>query len=354
MIQYATLLRNTLDTNLTIHLEYSNEVWNSQFDQSQYCDSMGLTLGYSGPAWDRSWQYYAKRTADMFHIFDSVFAGNNRLKKVVASQAANPWLSNQILTYFEDPMYNPYTINADMLAIAPYFGGIADELGNAGLASTCTVSQILDSMQAQMPESLSWMTGTKTVADNHDLELVCYEGGQHLVAGYAYHNDTAFVNKLIAANRDSRMTDLYCDYFNFWYDSIGVNLFCHFSSHYQPGKYGSWGVKETYEDTLSPKYIGLQNCVFDFNSSNLGLAEKELRESEIVVYPNPTINGEITILHDLLNPLISFYDLTGRKLEADYVLSDGRVTIDFQDRKGMILVVVESELYNQTKRVVLK
>ena len=45
-------------------------------------------------------------------------------------------------------------------------------------------------------------------------------------------------------------------------------------------KYGYWGVKENYSDTLSPKYLGLTNCVFNYNPisaiTNLSIKKKKL------------------------------------------------------------------------------
>ena len=72
-------------------------------------------------------------------------------------------------------------------------------------------------MELSLQESFLWMDANKIVADTHGLELIAYEGGQHLVANGTYHNDTVYVSKLKDANRHSRMQNLYCDYFNYWY-----------------------------------------------------------------------------------------------------------------------------------------
>lgn len=329
MIQMANLLLNNLDTSLTIHIEYSNEVWNSIFDQNQYSIDMGTNLGYSGNPWDISQKYYAKRTADMFHIFDSVFVGTDRVVKVISSQAANSWLSNQILTYFNDPLYNPHQTTAHSLGIAPYFGGIADEIGDAGFANSCTVSQILDSMEANLPLTFQWMQENKVVADNYNLDLVAYEGGQHLVAGYLYHSNQAFVDKLIEANRHTRMTDLYCEYFNYWYDSVSPTLFCNFSSLQIPNKWGSWGVKEHFDDTLAPKYIGLQDCVFEYNTSSLSI-EEELEVREVIqVFPNPT-NSTVTVRFkdNQIENHLRIYTLQGRLIFSERVTNNQEIDLE--------------------------
>lgn len=329
IVQMADLLKNTLDPSLTIHVEYSNEVWNTIFSQSQYNTNMGTSLGYTGAPWEVGWKYYAKRTADMFHIFDSVFVGSNQINKVIASQAANPWLSNEILTFFNDPIYNPNQVTADALAVAPYFGGIANVLGDAGLATSCTVSQILDSMEASLPQTYQWMQDTKTVADNYNLDFVAYEGGQHLVAGPAYHNDVNFVAKLIDANRDPRMTDLYCQYFNYWYDSVTPSLFCNFSSLYIPSKYGAWGLKEHFDDTLAPKYVGLKDCVFPFNTATTSVEEMKFDDNQIVIYPNPT-SASVSVLffEEMAELNLLIFDAVGQIIHSGPISTNGKIDLE--------------------------
>ena len=54
--QLATLLKEKLNPNLKIYLEYSNEVWNGQFAQHAYAGNIGQILGYSGEPWGRAWK----------------------------------------------------------------------------------------------------------------------------------------------------------------------------------------------------------------------------------------------------------------------------------------------------------
>jgi hypothetical protein len=325
----AQLFRDSLDPGLKIYIEYSNEVWNSQFDQNSYANNMGNVLGYAGQPWEQGWQFYAKRSADMMHIFETEFSDNNRLVKVVSSQAANSWLTNYIVEKFKDIIYNPNQVQADAIAIAPYFGGsVANAIGNAGLINSVTVSDILDSMELSLATSYAWMDANKIVADTHNLQLIAYEGGQHLVANGTYQNDAAFTTKLTAANRHSRMQDLYCEYFNSWYDNTQAGMFCHFSSHGVYGKYGSWGVKEYMEDTLSPKYLGLQNCVFNFNTDTSTANIIELENQLLKIYPVPSSSGYINIEHNFHKPTIYLYDITGRSI---------RFSIVAYSQKGFVL-----------------
>jgi hypothetical protein len=298
----AQLFNDSLKPGLKIYIEYSNEVWNSVFAQNIYANNMGNTLGYSGANWEKGWKFYSKRCADVFRLFENEITDSTRFVKVIASQAANSWLTDYLLDRFEEIAYNPTQIKADAIAVAPYFGGsAANDIGDAGLIPTATITQILDSMENSLSQTFKWLQETKVVADTHKLELMAYEGGQHVVANNLYNNDTAFVNKLTNANRNPRMQTLYCEYFNYWYDSIQGGLFCNFSSHYIPTKYGAWGVKEHFNDTNAPKYLGLKNCVFSYNSNSTSIAKHSLNELDFNVYPNPTTNTFSIDLEDKEN-----------------------------------------------------
>ena len=345
--EMARFFRDNLDPDLKIYVEYSNEVWNGIFDQSIYAGDMGAVLGYSGQPWEQGWQYYAKRTADVHHIFETEFEDDSRLVKVVASQAAVSWISNYILEKYEDPFYNPSGVQADALAIAPYFGaGLADNIGDEGLSATITVDEILDSLEQSLNESFLWMDEQKAVADEHNVELIAYEGGQHLVS--YFYTDEDFTQKLTDANRNERMEDLYCQYFDYWYNSGDANprgLFCHFSSVSEYSQYGSWGLMEVMGDTLSPKYLGLKNCVFPYN---VVFTEEPdaAAESGILIWPNPSSDGIFHIQHGLHEPRIRLFDLLGRPIDFQLLSqNEGRSSLQVkQSSPGLFFIELNGKL----------
>src|SRR5690606_38764763 len=79
-------------------------------------------------------------------------------------------------------------------------------------------------------------------------------------------NIEGLTEKLIAANKHPDLENLYCQYFDYWYENVG-GLFANFASHGNYSKWGSWGVKEHMNDFENPKYLGLQNCVFSHNEN---------------------------------------------------------------------------------------
>ena len=312
IMQLAGFLKSHVNPDLKIYIEYSNEVWNSIFSQNDYCAQKAYDLGYSGPAWERAWKYTIKRSSDIFSIFESVFTNDERLVKIIPSQAANSWLSNQLLTYFNDPLYNPNQISTDALAIAPYFaGGVANQIISEGLENTITVEEIVNRMENSLDESYGYIENSKEVADKYNLELIVYEGGQHLVGTSGNENNTILTQKLNQANHHPGLQDVYCQYIDYWYNRAG-GLFCHFSSHGSYSKWGSWGVKETMEDFENPKYLALKNCVF--NDNILSIKDDNSLQNSILVFPNPTSNGEVTISGDFSEEPIMIIDPSGRRV----------------------------------------
>ncbi len=301
--ELAQFLDENLAEDLTLYLEYSNEVWNGQFLQNSEAAQFAADLGYTGESWERTWKYTAKRSADIFRLFSEVFE-DERLVKIIPSQAANSWLSNQIITFFNDPFYNPSEESADALAIAPYFAGrVANDIVDEGLVASITTAEIIERMENSLEESYNWMSANAEVANQHALRLMTYEGGQHLVGTGASVNNDALTEKLVTANRDAAMQDLYCQYFDHWYETHG-DLFANFSSHYRANRYGSWGIKETMQDVENPKYLGLQECVVSYNFEVTGVGEA-LQNDQYTIFPNPSqdiirvsqVDGSESVLH---------------------------------------------------------
>ncbi|MFZ4427372.1 MAG: T9SS type A sorting domain-containing protein [Saprospiraceae bacterium] len=290
--ELATLLRNTLNPGSKIYLEYSNELWNGAFSQNADCAAMAQEIGISGQPWERTWKFTAKRSADVFRIFGEVFGGSQRLVRTIPSQAANSWLTEELITYFNDPALNPTRVKADAVAIAPYFGNeVADDLVAKGLVNTVTVPQILQELKKSMADSKSWMDENKRVADKYQMKLISYEGGQHLVATGNNIQIEALTKKLIDTNRDTAMQTLYCSYMEDWYKT-GGDLFCHFSSVQGYSEYGSWGIMEQQKDSLNPKYVAFKKCIFPFNQTTTNTRFLPSEQSQILLYPNPT-GGEV-------------------------------------------------------------
>ena len=59
---------------MQVYVEYSNEVWNSQFTQNAYAAKQGVALGLADAAepWVAAWLYTSYRSVQIFDIFEEV------------------------------------------------------------------------------------------------------------------------------------------------------------------------------------------------------------------------------------------------------------------------------------------
>ncbi len=255
--QFAILVLDALSPNLKAYVEYSNETWNGQFVQANYVIETGLAQGLgSGDAFWAGLQYHSKRANEMFRIFEEVFGGNERLVRVLASQAANSWTTEQVLLY-EDAFQS-----VDAVAIAPYFS--CDDPANPDNVEA-TLSAGLDGLLAQQLINVQeggcayqYMIDQLEITRRFNVDLIAYEGGQHLSGYFGTENNDALTELFIGANRDPRMTEIYLAYLNAWRE-LGGGVFMAFSDVGQPSRFGSWGVLETLTQDIAtaPKYLAL-------------------------------------------------------------------------------------------------
>jgi hypothetical protein len=243
--QLIRLLRDNLNPGLKVYLEYSNETWNWGFTQSNYCETEGGLLGLPS-FYGFRWAFHCKKACDIWRIFIQEFGSDERLVKLLATQvgwgsgtAGDPYPAEFMLdTAMTDPLVNPDNYKADAIAIAPYFAPV----GMAALPDTATVDQVLSLSQqsiVDMTAAGGMVPGHKALAGAHGAELICYEGGQHMVRD----TSNTLTARFIEANRDPRIYGIYTDYLN-GLDASGVGLFCHFVDCGGWSRWGMWGSME--------------------------------------------------------------------------------------------------------------
>jgi hypothetical protein len=252
--EFAMLVKAKLAPDRKVYIEYSNEVWNSQFRQHRYAGERGQALGLAEKSWEAAWRYTARRSVETFAIWEGVFGGRERLVRVLAAQAGNPYVAGQILDWQEAAR------QADVLAIAPYLSMNIPAQGGkltAEQVAAWPVEQFLDYVSTNaLPESLRWMREHQKIARAHGLRLVAYEAGQHFVGVAGGENHAGLTKLLQAANAHPRMHELYTRYYAGW-EAANGDLLCHFSSVGQWSKWGSWGLLQYADDDprSSPKFM---------------------------------------------------------------------------------------------------
>ena len=108
-----------------------------------------------------------------------------------------------------------YNIQADALAIAPYFGyGLNAEV--YPLLATATIEQVLDMARRKVVQDTYETTkSSAAVAASFGVTLIAYEGGQHMggtgtICGNDDCSNVAQLQQLFMdANRDPRIDGLY-------------------------------------------------------------------------------------------------------------------------------------------------
>ena len=269
--KFAERVKRTLDPTLRVHVEYSNEVWNGMFEQARYAQAKAKELGL-GPKerpWEGGAMFYARRSVEIFTIWEEVFGGRERLVRVLAWQAGSGsyWTDGMLLGWKDMGKH------VDALAVAPYITMCVPEKSDdpkaltAATVAAWTPDQLFDHVEKHaLPECLRWITEQKKVAEKYGLKLMAYEGGQHLVGVMGGENNAAMTRLFQGANRDPRMGDIYTKYLDGW-KVAGGDLFCVFSSTGTWSKWGSWGLTETFDENEKdqPKY----RAVLEWNRKNL-------------------------------------------------------------------------------------
>ena len=276
--QFAETVRTRLAPGKRFYVELSNELFNydTPYPQSIWCRDSGLALGLSTDPEEARRRMVAKRSAEMFHIFEQVFQGltDVELVKVLPGWLADAPGNDAILTAMDDPTLNPSGVQADVLAVGAYFGYmISIEILVNGESQTITVPEILtrarnnltldrsDPTDGGIIESLQHLLDeNRIVASAHGIGMVAYEGGQHILEYNGWNNDPVLGDKLIAANRDEEMGRIYDRMLDVWCGS-GGGLFLHYSLVRRPTvAWGSFGSLEwtTQDPDASPKHRTLR------------------------------------------------------------------------------------------------
>ena len=171
----------------------------------------------------------------------------------------------------------------DAVAIAPYFGNYIGNPNNENqleswsqepdgglnkLFQEITEGGLLSNSPegGALNKAYGDMAAYAELAQQEDLQLLAYEGGQHLVGTRGLENNQAVSDLFIAANRDPRMGKIYRDYLEQWFDT-GGDLFINFNNIETISKWGSWGALESLYQQGSPKYDAIIDFIQNANNN---------------------------------------------------------------------------------------
>ncbi len=322
MREFARLALAQLDPDLSLYLEFANEVWNDappyviynqqieQWAQARWPNALHAD-GSPVSGFTKRMNWFGMRTAQLCAIWKAEWGAH--ADRVRCVMAGGPWgypaeeaLACPLYVAEQNgaiPETGAANCAAQMYAVAsaPYFGGYLNDNPNAqgghleqlyawtqeadgglnSLFQELNTGQLLNDPNhpnGAIAAAVQVMNDNQVIADQFGLAHITYEGGQHLTplsgpgtSCNRWNADSnpecpramAVQNLLIAANRDPRMGQLYDQYMTEWRNRGGA-LFVHFTALYPPsGQYGSWGAKEYAGQPASsaPKYLALMNYI---------------------------------------------------------------------------------------------
>lgn len=257
--RFAEYVRVNLDPTLKVYVEYTNEAWNGIFTQHAHVKQQGVRLGLDADPNQAAYKYYSRRSVEIFRIWEQAFGGKERLVRVLAGLVGSTQMSQTILG-FEEAFRQ-----TDAYAVAPYVYGDTNAL--RGARTVADIFRIMtDARYAHsLPNEIVSIQKQAEVARHFGVDLIAYEGGQHLVDWNTKSNDQHPNNLFYQANRHPQMGVIYRQLLEGW-KQAGGKLFVHYTTPRIYQKYGSFGAKEyiTQPDTQAPKHQAMLN----FNRAN--------------------------------------------------------------------------------------
>jgi hypothetical protein len=273
MTRFAQLVKRTLNPQLKVYVEFSNEVWNWQFAQAHYALEQGKKR-WGEDKGDAFAQWTGMRSAQMSNIWKRQFGtSRNRVVSVIPTQTGWRGLEKSILDcplWVAEGNKPCYQNGIDVYAITGYFSGNMITQSNLPIVESWlkerdggwekSMTQLSEGgILAADPGFDDTVKGLnevfryhKQIARDRNLNLVAYEGGQHLTSP----SSADLTSHFIAMNRRAEMKDLYRRMLAAW-EAEGGALFMHFLDVSRPSQWGSWGALEYTGQTRSPKYDAL-------------------------------------------------------------------------------------------------
>lgn len=245
----AQLYLDQLDPEATLYLEYSNEVWNGIFDQHVYAADLGVDMGLSDDPWWASQLYLIVRSREIFTLWEQVWGAE--MDRVVRVLATPVWA--WIPDYLE---YENAHEEFDAVAIAPYFGGWVGWTDDIPWLESLTPAELIAVLHADLPNTLAEIDGARAHLDAYpDLDLLCYEAGQHLAPSWELQQNPTVVDLFMETNRHPGMYDLYARYLDHW-RSLNTGIMMMYTQTSGYSQYGCFGLREYWNQPLgeTPKY----------------------------------------------------------------------------------------------------
>jgi len=255
-----------------VRVEFSNELWNFAFYQTHWAKDKAAEVwgDTSGTAF---LDYQIMRATQVGLIWEDVFAETAEapaLVNVLGTQTVSEWKTERLLSgsgwKTNDPEgFIEPSLVFEELAVTTYFGShiVSDETTRLELisaiedpnvdATAWLTAKLLDPDHfLSVPSVLQQLKEIKTVADQFGMDLVAYEGGQHVHHSFSVKGLTgaqvSFLTEFMADYVSSpEMAILYEELWDAW-AQVSDGSFMQFGDVGQSSKYGSWAILQDLND----------------------------------------------------------------------------------------------------------
>lgn len=228
--QLAKLVRDNLDDDLKVYIEYANEVWRPGTPAFAHAQQEGRFRNLEQDAALARLYYQSQRSVEIFDLFERMFGEDRRVVRVMGSRAGAGAEHERLLGF------DRAAERVDLLAIDARVGSDFVTTANASQVRRESVKWLVDQLLDRVPKVLEDVRASARVASRYGVGLAAYEGGQDLVAPSSLRRDDELTQRLDAANRDRGMAQVYTSLLDGWRRS-GGELFVHssFATPYGPG-----------------------------------------------------------------------------------------------------------------------
>ena len=265
----AAMLRDRLDPERKVYIEFSNEVWNPSFPQHHVAAARGTELGLADQAaadrfqfifedsesFANALRYHSQRSVEIFEIFEQVFGSRDRMVRVMGGWLSDSTeLTNDVAEVILD--WQEAYQKTDIYAIALYFGIYLPLDENVELVEGLSVDAILDTAEVDIHNLFAIAQDLKTVTDARAVELGTYEAGGHMVQATETPYPTELVEeKLTQAQAHPRLEGFYTTLLNGWADFGG-----HMNLYNDVLPYGGFGIVNSWNQEIETahKYRAVQ------------------------------------------------------------------------------------------------
>jgi hypothetical protein len=237
-----------MDCTGNVYVEYSNEIWNSIFDQTTYCQDQGVLRGLGGgDIYNGAREFLIERSMEIWDLMNTAgLTAGAKMKRVLAGQASNDYGFNRMMTHNSSAAVGV----VDIHSIAPYFGRAVPSTASAWV-QTRTTEEYFGSYVASDSTTVSGVatdltTALQYVQDHIDLgyglPIYLYEGGQHYQA--AVSSDAALVAYLGSKQNLPEMGLAYTAYLEGLEAKgvAGIAVYSLDQAWAKQAQYGYWGA----------------------------------------------------------------------------------------------------------------